>query len=131
MGLLVVREACPGGEAFGAQRAGERPLSVVCPFVLYEMPPLNEAAAAHRAAVGLLGGVSEPVPPQAAELGVADPTVWTGVRLLSGVNPLVHHHVHLLCEALPAHGAAVWFVARVRGHVVRQARRTRKLPAAY
>lgn len=131
VGLLVVAEARPGSEAFGAQRAGERPLSGVNPLMLDEMPSLNEAAAAHRAVVWLLCGVLEAVPPQAAQLGVAGPAVWAGVRLLAGVDPLVHHHIYLFCEALPAHGAAVRLVTRVRGHVVRQPRRTRELPAAY
>lgn len=79
----------------------------MCPLVLYEVPALDESSAAHRAVVGLLCSVLEPVPPQAAELCVADPAVWAGVWLFTSVDPLVHHHVGLLCEALPAYGAAV------------------------
>lgn len=131
MGLLVISEASPRGEAFGAQRAGKGPLAGVCPFVLYKVPPLNEAAATPRALMGLLGGVSQSVPPQAAELGVADAAVGAGVRLLTCVNPLVRHHVYLLGEVLPAHRAAVQFDTRVHGHVVDQPRRAGKFPPAY
>lgn len=128
--LLVVGKAVFRGKAFGAELAGVGLLTGVRPFVLHQVPLLNKASAARRAAVRHLGGMPEPMPPQAAQLGVADPTVGTGIWLLAGVDPLVHHHVHLLGEALPANSAAVRFLPRVRVHVVRQPRRSGELPAA-
>lgn len=119
------------GEAFGAKWAGERPLPGVRPLMLYEVTALNESSATHRAVVGFLCSVLESVPPQATKLGIADPTVWAGVGLLTGVDPLMHHHVCLLCEAFPAHRAAVPFFTQVCVHVVRQLGRRRKLPPTY
>lgn len=120
VGVLVVAEARSGGEAFGADHAGERSLARVPALVLHQVTALEEAPPTDTTAVGLLCAMGEAMAPQASLLSKSDAAVRAGVRLLPGVDALVHHHIYPLGETFPTHRTHVAFFSPMHGHVVSQ-----------
>lgn len=78
---------------------------------------LVEAPVAHRAVVGPLSRVCEPVSVHGPRVGKALPAVRAGERFLSRVDFLVTFELTFLGELLPAQIALVRFLSRVNSHV--------------
>lgn len=86
-------------------------------LVLPQAARLVEAPLAHRAVVGPLSGVREPVSVHGPRVGEALSAVGAGEGFLSRVDLLVAFELSLLGELLAAQRALVGFLSRVNPHV--------------
>lgn len=107
-------------EAFPAIGAFKRFLSGVDSFVSPKARFLSETFPAVRAFIGFLlhwhfpfWKVSLVMLHKVRDLPEAFATVWTLIRLLSGVSPLVFFQISGLAEPFPTVTTFVWFLSRV------------------
>lgn len=131
LGPLVAQQGARGDEALAAVPTAEGPLARVDALVGPPGVVVGEGLVAVGALVALLLGVAQPVHLQVVSDGEALPTVGAGEGLLSHVEQRdVGPQVGRLGEPLPAGGADVGPLARVRHHVGLEVRRLGEALAA-
>ena len=117
-------------EGFAAEGAGEADAGVH-QLVALQGAQLLEALVTDGALEGPCVGVQPLVPPQGTGEGEAPPAQWARVGLLARVDAPVLGHVHVLDEALAAHGALEGPLPRVDTQVFLQRRGLQAVAAAH